>query len=235
MKSLLLIAMLLHPLPQDVLDRRAQVEVFPDQVVVVYQIGAGDEKLRTVYTAATGKDAEGLEPRQLWDELEVHLAQELPEGLKLRIDGQPVELTFASVAPVALHHIRLEFRFVAEYDFDDQPHTIGFVDENFVEHPGFHRVALKGRSGTKVLSANVPLDVRRIEEQDVQAMTPDEYAAARQADATIQVPRPAPWWSSPDAQLILVWVGSVLALVALVGVFRWLRSRPSGETTTSAD
>jgi hypothetical protein len=233
--TLLLLAVLLHPLPRDVMDRRAQVEVFPDRVEVLYQLGTSDEKVREIFTEMTGEDVSDRAPGELWEEFERRLAPELPQEMTLWINGQETPLVFKSSQPISLHHVRLELLYVAPHEFGTEPESVKFVDNNFAAQPGYHRVAIKSRNETQIVASESPLDVRRVDLIDNRTLNEDERLAMRTVEGTFRVPPPPAWWTQPDAQFMLTWVGSVLGLVFLVGLLRWFVSRrTSAESNAEA-
>ncbi len=192
-----------HDLKDGVVERDVQVVVFPDRVEIQYTVEMNprtrDEHLEQM--AANGKiqskeslgnHATRLGPgvtsvRLAWDGYREILGDLLVEGFSLNIDSKQQTVELVSSETIEKHSIKLYFVFSAKFQVMTVDQPLALRDQNFKDHAGYHRMAIKGRRGVEVLDANVPIIVSRVKRVDWSKLTEQQQQNASIVRARISM------------------------------------------------
>lgn len=148
-----------HQLPDDEIERRVQISVKPDRVLVEYSIAMNEVTLKDQL------EKEGLKPAatlpEMWKQYQEIVLESLPKKLQLTVDGRIVRFEPVQATYRGWSHRHLECLFKADVQLERERSEIVVTDGNFANSQGKYRIAMKGRSGAKIENANVPLLVSR--------------------------------------------------------------------------
>ncbi len=148
-----------HELPDGEIERRVQVSVKPDCVLVQYSLamnGATLEKeLRRLGQKPAGTRS------AMWKQYQEIILPSLRKHLHLTIDGESSPLEPVRAEYSGWSHRQLTCLLKAEVLLTQQLKTIIVTDGNFLDTPGNYRIAMKGRSGAKMETSTVSTLVTR--------------------------------------------------------------------------
>ncbi|MEM9826040.1 MAG: hypothetical protein AAF958_05600 [Planctomycetota bacterium] len=143
-----------HELPDGEIERRVQVVVKPDRVLVEYSLVMN----KTTLAAQLRKG--GLQPAadlsDMWKQYEKIALRSLPKDLQLDVKGAKVPVQPLRASYTGWSHRHLVCLLKADVSFDQERTKIVVTDANFPDVPGSYRIALKGRSGVNIDDASVP-------------------------------------------------------------------------------
>ncbi len=143
-----------HELPDGELERRVQIVVKPNVVLVEYSLAMNeatlDKELHRLGEKPNGELSEK------WDQYRKMILPQLPKHMGVIVDGESVPLHAVRADYRGWSHVHLTFLLKAEIHTNRERTSILVTDANFVETPGHYRIAMKGRSGTTIENSTVP-------------------------------------------------------------------------------
>ena len=169
-----------HDLPDGEIERRVQVSVKPDCVLVQYSLTMNGATLKKVLHQHRQKPAETLPA--MWKQYQKIVLPSLHKRLCLTVEGERAPLKPIRADFSGWGHPRLTCLLKAEVVLTHQLQTIVVADSNFLDVPGSYRLAMKGRSGVKMEKSTVPALASRAKPVVLSKLTKFQKEAAARAE-----------------------------------------------------
>jgi nickel/cobalt transporter (NicO) family protein len=223
------------PIPKGTHDRRLDVRLTPEAVVVAYRLDVdpGTAILEDLVPLAQGEEFEKLSKEHEYYEAFTRVfAPRLAAGLEATLDGKALSFRctthrYQIVDPQ--NHLRFEFVFRAVWEPKaGAEHTFAFHEKNFKDRPGQVTLALVAGRGVRRVVPRLPLDpdlspeerARRVQTifrlSEGQPPEPEDRAATKGADdAAGQSPE------ENSSLLGLIFRSHYGFWIALLAVFCW--------------
>ena len=174
-----------HELPDGEIERRVQIVVKADCVLVEYSLAMNQ------VTLAKELRKNGVNPvkdfSQKWNQYRDLILPLLAKQLYLELDGKPLQLKPVSADYAGWSHRHLTALMRANVTLAEQSKTISVLDTNFPDALGNYRIAMKARSGVSLENSNVPLLTSRARSVQLCKMAKVEREAATRAAGEISV------------------------------------------------
>ncbi len=170
-----------HELPDGEIERRVQVSVKPDCVLVQYSLAMNEGTLEKELRKHGQKPAETFALK--WKQYEGIILRSLPTHMRLTIDGKPSAFKPIRADYSGWSHRHLTCLLKAEILLAEQRKTIILTDSNLLNTPGSYRIAMKGRSGAKMENSTVPPLVTRAKPVKLTSLTNKQKQVATRAQA----------------------------------------------------
>ncbi|MEM6777104.1 MAG: hypothetical protein AAF670_05580 [Planctomycetota bacterium] len=151
-----------HKLPNDEIERRVQIVVKADCVLVEYTLAMNEATVEKQLASFGIEPAEKLEAK--WKQYEQIILPTLPKKIAVTFGGETLHLQPLRANYTGWSHRHLVCLLKADISPTDSVTKIVIIDKNFPDIPGHYRIAMKGRSGVKVENTNVPPIVSRAKE-----------------------------------------------------------------------
>ena len=168
-----------HELPDGEIERRVQIVVKPDSILIEYSIDMNKATLRKQLRKHRTKRASGLV--DMWKQYEQPILSTLKNNFLITIDGttSPVEAIQASYSGWSHKHLICLLK--ANVTLSSEPKRIVVSDGNFHASPGDYRLAMKSRSGAVLQDATVPVLTSNTDPITLTSLTALERKEATQA------------------------------------------------------
>lgn len=168
-----------HELPDGEIERRVQISVKPDCVLVEYTLTMGEATLEKELRK-NGHEPTG-ELSDKWKQYQDLILPMLGKNTLVTMDGatrtvRPIRATYSGWS-----HGHLACLLIADVSLTKKQKTIVVTDRNFLDVPGEYRIALKGRSGAILEKSSTPLLVSRADPVDLAKLTKAQKQAATRA------------------------------------------------------
>lgn len=174
-----------HELPDGEIERRVQVVVKPDRVLVEYSLAMNEATLENELLRCEQRPAETL--ASMWEQYQEIVLPSLPENMHLTIDGECSPLKPIRADYSGRSHVQLTCLLRSDILLTEQPKKIIVTDGNFLDSPGDYRIAMKGRSGAKMVEPTVPPLVTRAKPVVLSKLTKQQKQAAARAEGQFNV------------------------------------------------
>ncbi|MEM9364847.1 MAG: hypothetical protein AAGD07_02550 [Planctomycetota bacterium] len=174
-----------HELPDDVIERRVQISVKPDRVLLEYSLTMNDTTLAGQLAKHDLKPAETSSQR--WDQFQELALQSLPATIALTVDGHAVPWEPIRSSYSGWSHRQLSCLFAAYVRLTARPTRIVVADHSFPQNPGEYRIAMKSRSGAKMADSTVPVLVSGAQAVSLEGLKPSERLRVSRAEAEFSV------------------------------------------------
>ena len=168
-----------HELPDGVIERRVQISVKPDGVLVQYSLSMNGTTLERELRKHRKKPAETYPA--MWKQYEEIILPSIPKHMRLTIEGQRFPLKPIRAEYSGWSHQQLTCLLKAEVPFTEQLKKVVVTDGNFLDTPGSYRIAMKDRSGVTMENSTVATMVTRAKSVDLSKLTEPEKQAATRA------------------------------------------------------
>lgn len=148
-----------HELADGIIERRVQISVKPESVLVEYSLAMNEKTLQEQLQKHKTKPA----PSRLamWQQYQKVILPSLAKHIEVTVDGQPSQVKPIRAEYTGWSHRHLSCLFRAEIELAPRRKTIAVTDGNFLDTPGNYRIAMKARSGAMIENTNVPSVVSR--------------------------------------------------------------------------
>ena len=143
-----------HELPDGAIERRVQVTVKPDRVLIEYSFTMSNATLKTELRKHKQKPAETLSAN--WKQYQTIILPLLQQHLHVTVDGKRSAVESIRANYTGWSHGHLTCLFKANCQLNDKAVPIAVTDGNFPDAPGAYRLAMKSRSGATMRESNVP-------------------------------------------------------------------------------
>ncbi|MEM0925963.1 MAG: hypothetical protein AAGJ83_07990 [Planctomycetota bacterium] len=174
-----------HELPDGAVERRIQVSVKPDRVLMEYSIAMNAVTLKMELKAHGVSLAKtDDERRKQYQEV---VLRSLPKKMRLTLDGESAAIKPVRADYSGWSHPHLTCLFRAELEAFDRSASIAFSDENFPNASGSYRIAMKGRSGVRVINSTVPALVSQARPVELEDLSKSQRATVMMAKGEIVV------------------------------------------------
>lgn len=181
-----------HDLPDGEIERRVQISVKPDRVLIEYTIAMNDVTLGKQLKTQLEKD--GTQPAEetpeRWKQYQELALRMLPEKVSLKVDGKTVPLKGLRASVSGWSHPHLVCLLKADVQTKRSGARISVTDGNFPDAPGQFRIAMKGRSGASIENASVPTTVSRAKGVSLEDLTNQQRRMALTAKGEIVLDQP---------------------------------------------
>ena len=168
-----------HELPDGEIERRVQVSVKPDCILVEYSLVMNETTLEDELKKHKLKPAEKFDAK--WKQYEKEILPTLAKHMRLTANGKASHFKPIQSGFTGFSHRKLTCLLKAEVLLTQNTTTIEVTDGNFLEVPGNYRIAMKSRSGVEMENANVPPLVTRAKSVDLTTLTKNQKQAAVRA------------------------------------------------------
>ena len=182
-----------HDLKDGVVERDVQVVIFPDRVEFQYTIEMNArtrdkylDEMRSKHlleSKDTRSSSADRKPVAKWDQFRNQVAPHLAKNLRLTVAGEDLPLSVLGTETIEKHSIKLYFVFSRKYRVPSSSVSLRIQDDNFSEHDGYHRLALKGRRGVAIVNSTVPPIVSSLPRKTWSKLSKKEKSAATTARA----------------------------------------------------
>ncbi|MCP4191156.1 MAG: hypothetical protein GY768_11075 [Planctomycetaceae bacterium] len=169
-----------HELPAGEIERRVQVVVKPDCVLVEYSLGMSEATLDNELRKNGIQPADSLFEK--WKQFQEMILPSLPQGMVVTLDGDPVILKPIRADYSGWSHRHLTCLLKAEVKPSEKLLTIVVTDGNYLDAPGEYRIAMKGRSGTKMKKSKLVPTVSRAKPVELANLTKKKKQAATRVE-----------------------------------------------------
>lgn len=168
-----------HELPDGEIERRVQVSVKPDCVLVEYSLGMNEATLEKELRKHGQKPGDTLSDK--WSQYQKIVLPSLAKNMQVTIDGdgqrpKPLRADYSGWS-----HRHLLCLFKVDVKLSRKPTTIVVTDRNFLDTPGKYRIAMKGRSGAKLEKSSVPPTVSRARPVELSKLSQKKKQTAARA------------------------------------------------------
>lgn len=170
-----------HEMPDGEIDRRVQIVVKPDRVLVEYSLAMNGATLDQELIRLGQKPAETLSAK--WKQYRDVIMPSLAKHLRVTLDGERSMLQPVRADHSGWSHLNLTCLLKTEIDLSERPKTIVVTDQNFVEDPGSYRIAMKSRSGVTIDKSNVEPIITKAKPVRVTELKKQKKLAAMRAQA----------------------------------------------------
>ena len=172
-----------HELPDGEIERRVQVVVKPDVVLVEYSLAMNEATLDKELHRFSEKPAEKLAEK--WNQYREVILPQLPKHMRVTIDGERVSLQAVRAVYTGWSHVHLTCLLKTEIEMGRERTSIVVTDTNFPKTPGHFRFAMKGRSGATIENATVPPTLSRAKPVALAELAKPQREAAAKAKGEI--------------------------------------------------
>ena len=169
-----------HELPDGQIERRVQISVKPDCVLVEYSLGMNEATLEKELSKSERKAAATLSAR--WKQYQKIVSRSLPGKLQLTIDGVRSPLKAFRSDSSGRGHSQLTCLLRADIALTRQLKTIVVTDASYPDTPGHYRIAMKGRSGVLLKKSSVASTVSRAKPSDLTKLNKKRKKSATRAE-----------------------------------------------------
>ena len=171
-----------HELPDGEIERRVQVSVKRDGVLIEYSLGMNETTLEAELRKLGWKPAPTVSDK--WNQYKKLVASSLAKNIQVTINGeeQPVKPLRAVYSGWSHRHLSCLVRVDAK--LTDPRAAITVTDRNFLDTPGKYRLAMKARRGAKLEDSSVPLLVSRAQPVELVKLSKKEKHSATRAAGT---------------------------------------------------
>lgn len=176
-----------HELPDGEVERRVQIVVKPDVVLIEYSLAMNEATLAKEIHRLGEEPAEELAEK--WHQYRQVMLPQLPKHIRVIVDGERVALHAVRADYTGWSHVHLSCLLKAEIKLTEKRASILVSDANFPKTPGQYRIAMKGRSGAMVNDATVPPIISRAKPVALVDLTEEQKTAATKAIAEVMLDR----------------------------------------------
>lgn len=148
-----------HEVPDGEIDRRVQVSVKADSVLVQYSLAMSKATLKKQLRQHDTEPAATLPA--MWKQYQKIILTSLHKHMRLTVDGKSSPIKPIKANYSGWSHLHLNCLLKAQIRLSPEPKNIVVTDANFLDAPGNYRIAMKGRSGAKMESSPVPSTTSR--------------------------------------------------------------------------
>ena len=174
-----------HELPDGEIERRVQIVVKPDSILIEYSIGMNKATLRKQLRRHRTKPASDL--IKMWKQYEQPILSTLKNNFLITIDGMPSPVEAIQASYSGWSHKHLTCLLKANVTLDSKPKKIVVSDGNFHDSPGDYRIAMKSRSGAVLERSTVPVLTGRADARTLTDLTKLERKEFTQAQGDVSL------------------------------------------------
>ena len=178
-----------HELPDDEIERRVQISVKPDCVLVEYSLWMNEATLRKELRRHGEKPVESLADN--WGLYQDIILSTLPQHMNFSVDGKDGSLEPLHAVYSGWSHRYLNCLFRGEVLLSGEPKRVVLTDRNFVDTPGEYRIALKARSGASLRESNAAALLTNAEPVRLAELPEQQKRAATRAEGEFFVSEPS--------------------------------------------
>ncbi len=174
-----------HELPDGEIERRVQIVVKPDSILIEYSLDMNKATLRKQLRKHRTKRASGL--IEMWKQYEQPILSTLKNNFLITIDGKPSSVEAIQASYSGWSHKHLICLLKANVTLSSEPKRIVVSDGNFHDSPGDYRLAMKSRSGAVLEHGTVPVLTSHADAITLTGLTTLERKDATQAQGDVSL------------------------------------------------
>lgn len=178
-----------HELLDGEVDRRVQISVKPDAVLVEYSLAMNDSTMQRIIKEHHLKPAAEFPDR--CKQLQEIGLQSLPTRMLLSLDGKKTVLKPVRGSYSGWSHPHLSVLLRADIRLSDQKQTVVIADRNFPNASGDYRIAIKGRSGAILEGGSARSLVSKVEPVRWEKLTDEQKSIVSRVQAEFYIKPPA--------------------------------------------
>ncbi|HAY81836.1 MAG TPA: hypothetical protein DCY79_18690 [Planctomycetaceae bacterium] len=175
-----------HELPNGKIERRVQVSVKPDRVLVEYSLAMNAVTLEAELRKCGQKPAETFDT--MWQQYQKIILPAIHQHLRLSVDGKSTPLQPIRAEYSGWSHRHLTCLLKADVALTQRPQKLVVTDGNFCDAPGNYRIAMKPRSGVRMKNSTVSPTLTRAKPIVLMALTKPQQQAAARAQGEFALP-----------------------------------------------
>ncbi len=176
-----------HVLPDGVIERAAQVTIFPDHVEIRYHIGCNEATLADQLRQLDPQHAPPADADEGFERYREAILPKLAQQIQVHVGDQPREVEPVESKRIFLHHAQVQCTYRVPIAPPETATGLRIHDTSFPDTPGSHRLAAKGRAGVVVTDTNVPPILARVEWRDVEQLSEEQLEERRRIEARFQL------------------------------------------------
>ena len=177
-----------HDLEDGFVERAVQARIRDGQLTIEYAIGLTEPTMLTLLnTSEDGEeklDNSESAGSNIRERFQRSCAVQVPENLKLKINGQSQKWSVESIAEYPKHHYDFVITLTCELSRFDEIELL-VRDMNFMKLEGSARYALKSSGNSIISSSNVAPIIVRAKRMQLDGLKPDERHNSCKIKATI--------------------------------------------------
>lgn len=168
-----------HELPDGEIERRVQVTVKTDGILIEYSVAMNETTLDKQLRTHGVVPVENLSKK--WNQYKALILPLIAKRMHLKVADQPLQCKPVRADYAGWSHGHLNSLVRADISLSGQAKSISVSDKNFTDVPGSYRIAMKARSGVKLVNSTVPLLTSKAKSVDLLKMPISEREAATSA------------------------------------------------------
>ena len=171
-----------HELPDGEIERRVQISVKPDRVLLTYSLAMSKATLAKELRRLKQEPTETFS--DMWKQYQKLILPSLQKHLRVTVNGKcsPVKSIRADYTGWSHRHLTCLLR--ADIQLSNDAKKIVVTDGNFPDASGNYRIAIKARSGATMEKASVPPLVMRAKPVVLAKLKKEQKLAATRAEGT---------------------------------------------------
>jgi hypothetical protein len=174
-----------HELPDGEIERRVQVTVKPDRVLLQYSLAMSKATLEKELRKHKQKPSGTFSG--MWKQYQRVILPSLQKHLRVTVDGKCLPVKGLRADYTGWSHRHLTCLLKTDIQLTEDAMTIVVIDGNYPDEPGNYRIAMKARSGATMKTSNVSPLVMRAKPVVLAKLKKEQKKVATRAEGSFSV------------------------------------------------